>query len=93
MSNGIIDKVIVMKFYIQKVKGQLHCDIMMVCRNTLLAIIKHYNSGSKEETVTIFYICSYTELVTLILGTHLETVIVLQEDPKVLCILLKPLRS
>ena len=28
-------------FYIQKVKGQRHCDIRMFCRHTFLDIIQH----------------------------------------------------
>ena len=60
-----------MTFSIQKVKGQLHCDITMFCKNTFLDIIQHHNSGTEGEIVTIFHIWSDTELVTLILGVHL----------------------
>jgi len=65
-----------MTFYIQKVKGQLHCDIIMFCKNTFLAIIQHHNSETEGEIVTIFHIWLDTELVTLILDFHLETVVI-----------------
>ena len=65
-----------MTFYIQKVKGHLHCDIIMFCKNTFQAIIQRHNSGTEGEIVTIFHIWSDTELVTLILGGHLETVVI-----------------
>ena len=48
----------------------------MFCKNTFLAIIQHHNSGTEGKNVTIFHIWSDTELVTLILGGHLETVLV-----------------
>ena len=63
-------------FYIQKVKGQLHSDIIMFCKNTYLAFIQHHNLGTGGEIVTIFHIFSDTELVTLILGAQLETVVI-----------------
>ena len=68
-----------MTFNIQKVKGQLHCDIMMSCQNTFLAIIhiiQCHRSGTEEEIVTTFHIWLDTELVTLTLGIHLETVVI-----------------
>ena len=68
-----------MTFYIQKVKGQLHCDIIMFCKKkqaTFLVIIQRHNSGTEGEIVTIFHIWSDTELVTLILGLHLETAVI-----------------
>lgn len=55
-----------MTFYIKKVKGQLHCDIIL-CKNTFLAVILSYNPATEEDIVTIFHISSDTELVTLIL--------------------------
>ena len=38
-----------MTFYIQKVKGELQCDIIMFCKNTFLAVIQHHYSGREEE--------------------------------------------
>ena len=67
-----------MTFYTQKVKGQLHCDNIMFCKNTFLAVIQHHNSGTEGEIVTIFHIWSDTELVTLIFGVHLQTVLIVE---------------
>ena len=62
-------------FYIQKVKGQLHCDDIMFYRNTFLAVIQHHNSGTEGEIVTIFDICSDTESLTLdLLCSQVENV-------------------
>lgn len=44
-----------MTFCIQKVKGQLWCDIMMSSKNTFLVIIHQHNLGT-EEIVTIVHI-------------------------------------
>lgn len=41
-----------MTFYIRKVKGQLHIDIIMFCKNTcwplFSTIIQHHNSGRRD---------------------------------------------
>lgn len=42
-----------------------------------MAIIEHHNSGAEVVVVTIFHIWSHAELMTLISGTHLETVVIL----------------
>ena len=42
------------KFYVQKVKSQLHCDIMMFCINTSLL--------TQGQIVIIFQIWSDSEL-------------------------------
>ncbi len=60
---------------IHKVKGQLYCDIIMFCTITFQAIIQLHKSGTEGETVTTFHMWSDTELVTLIFGAHLETVL------------------
>ena len=65
-----------MTFYIQKVKGQLNCDIIMFCKNTFLTIIQRHNARIEGEIVSIFHIWLDTELVTLILGAHLGTVVI-----------------
>ena len=36
-------------FYMQKVKGQLHCDNIMFCKNTFLADIRQHTSGTEGE--------------------------------------------
>ena len=46
--------------YVQKVKGQPHCDVIMFC----------------GEIVTIFNIWLETELVTVIFGVHFEPEVV-----------------
>ena len=56
-----------MTFNVQKVKGQLHCDIMVFCKTTFLDIIQRHDAGTEGEIVTIFHTWSDTELVTLIL--------------------------
>lgn len=48
--------------------------ISTVTSQSLQVIIHCNNSGRQEEIVTIFHICSDSELVTLILGSHLEAV-------------------
>ncbi len=45
-----------MTFYIQKVKGRVHCDVTMFCKNTFLAVIQPHNEGKEEEIVTISHI-------------------------------------
>lgn len=66
-----------MEFYIQKVKGQHHCDVMIFCRNTFLAIIQHHKSRTEGEIVTTFHSWLDTKLVLLIFGLHHETVLIL----------------
>lgn len=58
-----------MIFSIQRVKGQLHPGIIMFCKNTVLAIIQHNESGTEGEFVSIllYYVFSDTELVILIM--------------------------
>lgn len=43
-----------MTFYIEKVKGQFHCDITLFCHNRFLAIIKNHYS-TEEKIVSIFH--------------------------------------
>jgi len=44
-----------MTFYIQMVKGQLHCDIIMFCKKTLSTKIILFNVVTQEgEIVTLF---------------------------------------
>lgn len=40
----------VMTFNIQQVKGELHCDIIMLCKSTFLAITQLHISETEEET-------------------------------------------
>ena len=47
-----------MSFYIQKVKGQLHSDILMFCKITSLAIIQH-RIWAKEERYHIPHLVGY----------------------------------
>ncbi len=58
-------------FSIQNVKGHCHCDIIIFCTNTFLAIIQCYNSGGDGDHIAHLV---DTELVTLIFDVHLETV-------------------
>ena len=61
-------------FFIQKVKSQLHIEIIMFFRNAFMVIIQRHNTGTEGEIVTIG---ADTELVTLIFGAHLQTVLIL----------------
>lgn len=60
--------------YIQKVKCHLHSDALMFSKNTFfLAIIQCHNLGT-EVIVIIFHIWSDAEVMSLIVGAHLEPV-------------------
>lgn len=50
-------------------------NIVMLYQNSFKPIIQHQNIGTEGEIVIIFHIWSGTELVTLNLGAHLETVV------------------
>ena len=54
----------------QKIRGELH---IMFYKNTFLAIIHRHE---RRGDVTLFYIWSDTELVTIILAAHCETVLI-----------------
>ena len=64
--------------YIQKVKGQLHCDIIVFCKQSFLASVQRHTSGTGGDILTIPYIWSDTELVTLFLDAHLEAVMIIK---------------
>lgn len=48
-----------------------HC-----CKETSLAIIHCHITGEGEETMTIFHVWLVNELMSLIVNTHLETVLI-----------------
>lgn len=54
----------VMKFFITKVKGQLHLGPILFCKNILNTV-----KGTEDEIVTLLLIES--ELLTPIMGSHL----------------------
>lgn len=66
-SNIYCDKM--MTLYIQNIKGQLHCNIIMFSENTLLAIIQLRNWSVDCDQISHQ---SDTELMTLILGATLK---------------------
>lgn len=71
----------VMTFYIQKVNNKLCCDTMVFCRTTFQAIIYYYWHHDLEthvKIVTIFHKWLDNELVTLILGAHLGTMVIVE---------------
>lgn len=62
---------VMMPFYFQKVKGQLHCNVVIFS----LKMIQHHKSPIEVKIVTIYHIWSHTEMATLSLGAHIETVV------------------
>lgn len=52
-----------MTFYIQHAEGQLHCDIITLCKQ-FPDVIQHHNPWTEGEIVVKFH--SDTELVTLL---------------------------
>ena len=51
---------------------------MMFYKKRFLAIIQHHNSGQQWEIDTMFHIWSDTELVTVILALHFETMLIVE---------------
>lgn len=47
-----------MTFYIQRVEGELHCDVVMFSKNTFVAVIQHHHSGTDGETIFHIYCVS-----------------------------------
>lgn len=56
----------VMTFNVSSVKGQLYRDTIMFFKSTFLVIIYRHNSGTEGEIATIFHMCLYAELMTVI---------------------------
>ncbi len=48
-------------FYIQKVKGQLHSELIMLCRNTFLAIIQRQNFRTKTIVIYISHLIKISD--------------------------------
>lgn len=57
-----------------EVKCQLHCDILMFCRNYFEAIVQQQNRTPSVPDDGD-HTCSDKELVILLLGAHLEAVL------------------
>lgn len=67
-----------MILYIAMVKGQLHWDTLMLCKTLFWPLLNTKGQEQKGGIMNIFHIWSGTELVTIIFGAYLQTVVVLQ---------------
>lgn len=72
-------QIVISDFYSWMSKSNF--TVRMVSKKICLAIIQHLNSGTEGQIVTIFHIWWDTELVTLILGAHLEAAASFQQHP------------
>ncbi len=71
----------VMTFYIQKAKVHLYCDIVLF-KNTLLTL---FTIITQEHKGRLWHILSDTDLVMLILGAHLKTVLIVPLSKNIHC--------
>lgn len=60
----------------QKVDRLIHRGIIMFCRNAFLASVQHQSSGTEGEIVAIFHNWLDSELMMLILGLCLKSVVI-----------------
>ncbi len=56
----------------QNVKGQLYYNMIMLCKNTFLAIIQRHNSGTEGKIVTIFHAAVVMEIIAAHIKLILE---------------------